>query len=118
MRKRSCGKLISEAADNNSASGAAAIQAKGLKDISDIRANHDWRAATGGSLFFPGRKGILSACSHDFERKIGQSLRAPLGSALRERRFTLHNRRSRPFKVFCSGKRLNEGKRFTATWYI
>src|ERR1700722_13750669 len=76
------------------------LRVKGLKHISDIRADHDWRAAAGGFQFLPFRKGILARCFHDFEREIGHSLRAPLGALLGEMRFSLHNRRSRPFSKY------------------
>jgi hypothetical protein len=67
---------------------------KGLKHISDIRANHDWRPTTSGFQFLPRRKGSLTLCFHNFEREISQSLRAPLGALLGERRFLIQDRYS------------------------
>jgi hypothetical protein len=47
------------------------LRVKGLKHVSDISAHHDWRAATSSFQLLPFCEGILTACFHDFERKIG-----------------------------------------------
>ena len=67
------------------------LRVKGLKDVSDICANHDWRPTTSGFQFLPRRKSTLTLCFHNFEGEIGQSLRAPLGALLGERRFLIQD---------------------------
>ena len=79
---------------------AAAIEGERAQGHFRYPANHDWRATASGFQFLPRRKGTLTLCFHNFEREIRQSLRAPLGSALRERRLSLHNHRSRPFSKY------------------
>ena len=59
---------------------------KGLKDIPDIRADHNWRAATRVLQFLPLCKGTLSTYLYDLERELGQGFRAPFRPVRRELR--------------------------------